>query len=152
MEINIKHYLSDDEIKEIIKEEIKESIKKLLRDEKNFNRILSNSAYSYVEAECEKIIPNFKNVIVEKVSKLVNEEKYNYYVFNDGSYSSPKSQAYLYIEEFVRNNKPLFMEKITNELLNNNHSEKVWNIFEKLGSNFNDLLFDIVEIGKKLHK
>lgn len=152
IKLNITDYLSREEIKQIIIEEIRQSAAKVFKDEENIKRILSNTAYQIIFDEVEKIVPNCKGIIEEKTKSII-ENFSSYSVFREGSYGTPKSLASSYVEDFVKNNKELVLEKVKDTIVNHDFSPEIWQHFEKLGSNFQDLIYEIAELGKsKINK
>jgi DNA-binding cell septation regulator SpoVG len=68
MEIDIKDYLSDTEIKNICKEEVKSHIKSILGTGGNFISVFSKSL---AKKEVQDLIPNFKELISEHIQEQI---------------------------------------------------------------------------------
>ena len=119
MEINIKDYLSEEEIKDICKEEIRNSVKKIFCNEREITRIITNLSYYELWEEIEKEVPNCKEIIKEKTIEQLNNIS-SYDVIRKGSlYDEKNSVAQDILENCVKENKEIIenkVKKILNEL------------------------------------
>ena len=148
MEIKIESYLSHDEIKEIVVDELRNNIRNIFVDEKNTERILSNLSYKIVYDEIDKTFPESREFIKDKTLQVIRGLK-NYSVFryrwNDGS---PESLGAKYIDEAVKENKDLIVDKVKETIENHDYSSKIWDAFEKLADNFMSNIYEILSIGR----
>lgn len=71
IEIDIDKYLTESDKARIAEEMYREALAAKIRDDKE--RIISNVAYQTVSKMCEDIIPDFHELIVEKVKGVVTE-------------------------------------------------------------------------------
>ena len=149
MNIDFKDYLSEDEVKEIVSDTVREEVRKHFRDEDNAQRIISNISYQIIFDEIDKVIPESKQMIIDKTIKAITDkEDMSFYVFYSGDYGK-KSLGYLIMEETVRDHKEVIKENIAKTILNFDYKSEVWNLWEKLGSDFMDIIYKISEVGNK---
>lgn len=151
MEINIKDYLSYNEIKEICESELRIQIREFFKTEKDAQRLLSNLSYQIIFDEVDKTIPNCQKIIETNVKEIINE-KTSYCVFRGREYGRDPSLAYKLLEEEVSKNKELLNEKVKETIINTDYSNKIWDIFEKLGETFINNIYSIVELGRNKNK
>jgi hypothetical protein len=69
MEIKIEDYLSDDEIKDIVKEEIRNRIRNLLSD--NNTNTVTRIAKMFAKEEIQKMIPNFEELLNQHIREQI---------------------------------------------------------------------------------
>lgn len=130
LKINVYDFLDEDEIKDIVVQEFKNSIRRELNSHE-FERHMSNITYLDVYEEVDKITPNYKETIAEKVVETISKDIGTYIIFrNDDAYGNKKSIGQKILDELVVENK----EKIKVEV------EKVLNKFYE-----EDLYYSIQE-------
>ena len=147
LKINLADYLSQDEIKEAVREQIKCEVSNLFRNEENAKRLLSNLSYEIVFNEIDKVIPNSRNLVIQKTESILNDIK-SYQVFRDASYGGKKSIAYELMENSVKNNVELLNEKVKETIINKDYSKEIWDKFENLADSFMSNIYTIVELGR----
>lgn len=146
MEIDIKDYLSDSEIKKIVSDELREQVKKMFNNESNATRILSNMAYSIIQEEVDKIVPNHKDLIVKKTAELIKGKDFSHHVFNyKFSDGKPHSLGAKIIDETVMENKQLIKDLVVKSFHEKDYSEDVSCKFEKLAEDFTSNIYELVE-------
>lgn len=116
MNINIEDYLSDDEIKEIVKEELREKIKSNI--EKNgVIRFISNIGYHNVFEIINKEIPEYENLVKEKTKEVI-EGLTSFSVFRKADLVEREdSLGQKYLEKAIEDNKDIINNKVI-EILN----------------------------------
>jgi hypothetical protein len=147
MEIEVKDYLSESEIKEIVQQELRLKVRQQF-DLNNIERIFSNSAYHIVWEEVNKSIDyDVTEFIKNKVIQIINELS-EYSVFRDkGDYiygRDKNSIAQDYLNQYVEENKNIIKDRVI-EIMQGLDSEK-------LNDQLYDLIYQVVEdriIGKK---
>ena len=147
MEIEVKDYLSESEIKEIVQQELRLKVRQQF-DLNNIERIFSNSAYHIVWEEVNKSIDyDVTEFIKNKVIQIINELS-EYSVFRDkGDYiygRDKNSIAQDYLNQYVEENKNIINDRVI-EIMQGLDSEK-------LKDQLYDLIYQVVEdriIGKK---
>lgn len=147
MEIEVKDYLSESEIKEIVQQELRLKVRQQF-DLNNIERIFSNSAYHIVWEEVNKSIDyDVTEFIKNKVIQIINELS-EYSVFRDkGDYiygRDKNSIAQDYLNQYVEENKNIINDRVI-EIMQGLDSEK-------LNDQLYDLIYQVVEdkiIGKK---
>ena len=152
MEINIQDHLTSEEIKEIVIDELRLNIRSLLQNEKNAERILSNLSYAIVYDEIDKTFPNSREYIKNKTLDVIrNSNSYSIFRFKWNT-GEAESLGAKYIEEAVKENKSLLVDKVKETIENHDYSSKIWDIFENLGENFMSNIYEIVSIGRNKNK
>lgn len=150
-EIDIQNYLSESEIKEICQDEIRSQIKSFFNNEENAQRLLSNLSYHIVFNEIDKLIPDSREMVINKTRQVLTDIK-SYTVFRDDTYGGRKSLAYQIMEEAVRNNRDLINEKVKETIINKEYSDEIWSKFEELAESFTSNIYEIVRLGRKESK
>jgi hypothetical protein len=107
MEIDIKDYLSQDEIKVICADHVRAMLVK------GGERIVSNLAYECAYAIIDSTLPaDAKEIIREKVAKIVSDPK-SYDVFRPSDiWMSSPSLGHDFLMEAIRENAPMIREKV----------------------------------------
>ena len=147
MEINVKDYLSELEIKGIVEQELRYKIKQSF-DLNNIERIFTNSAYGIVWEEVNKSIDyDMTEFIKNKVIEVINSLS-NYSVFRDkGDYvygRDKDSIAQEYLNQYVEENKNIIRDRVV-EIMQGLDGDT-------LRDQLYDLIYQVVEdriIGKK---
>ena len=88
IKIDINEYLSESEKKEYAIQAFKESIKKGMFNDKQgvqldteIQRVIGNISHTIVMDEVQKYIPNFEELIKQKVLKILTEDSFSYQIF-----------------------------------------------------------------------
>ena len=71
VEINIDNYLSEEDKKEIAANWFRDVLAAQFRE--NPERIISNAAYFSISQECDKIVPEFQDLLVQKVKEVITK-------------------------------------------------------------------------------
>lgn len=120
MEINIKDYMSDEEIKAIIEDEIVRETRRTLCNEKEITRILTNISYYELWKKIEQEVPNCQEIIEEKTKeKILEISKFDIFKKRDNFLEYKDSLAQQLLDESVKENKNIIddkVKKIMNEL------------------------------------
>ena len=120
MEINIKDYMSDEEIKAIIEDEIVRETRRTLCNEKEITRILTNISYYELWKKIEEEVPNCQEIIKEKTKeKILEISKFDIFKKRDDFLEYKDSLAQQFLNESVKENKNIIddkVKKIMNEL------------------------------------
>jgi len=146
---NISEYLTDLEIKELVKDQARAEIQKLFRNEENAQRILSNLSYKIVFDEVDKIIPNSIDVIAKKTLEIVDKQDYGYLVFRKKDGYNTNSFAYDVIEKTVIQHQARIQEKTADAIINADYSEKILDKFMGVAENFMSNIYDLIDLAKK---
>lgn len=153
--INIDDYLTEEEKKEIAIDYFREALKKHFTDEDNGkadserDRHIGNIYHSIILEEVQKYLPNFQDIIKEKVIHAITNENLHFQIFRnkDDYFREKQSLALDYIEEVVKENEELIKEKTINKIATFNYDEI---IIDKLKSVFEDSFSDIYDLFDKL--
>ena len=71
IEIDIDKYLTESDKAHIAEEMYREALAAKIRDDKE--RIISNAAYQTVSKMCDELIPDFKELLVQNVKKVITQ-------------------------------------------------------------------------------
>jgi hypothetical protein len=145
MEIQVEKYLSEDEIKEIIKEEIRYKIQSVIRKDDDLDRILANTYYETVWMMVEETLEEdkaLKDLIRKNTLKIINELS-RYSVFREKDCYNKESLGQTLLNQAVTDSK---------DLINNRVAEIITDLDkEDLKCRLEDLMYQVVEdrlIGK----
>lgn len=120
MEINIKDYMSDEEIKAIIEDEIVKETRRTLCNEKEITRILTNISYYELWKKIEEEVPNCQEIIKEKTKEqMLKISTFDIFRKRDDFLEYKDSLAQQFLNESVKENKNIIddkVKKIMNEL------------------------------------
>ena len=107
MEIKIEEYLSEGEIKDVVKQAVKEHVIKLLGDSKGlFMSILVNDIRN---KEIQAIVPDFKEQINTKVRQKIEEMTAESIFMSNIGWRSDGNKIF---NEILSNNKSLLDNKL----------------------------------------
>jgi len=145
MEIQVEKYLSEGEIKEIVKEEVRYEIQSIIKKEKTLDRILTNTYYKTVWMMVEETLDEdkiLKNLIRDNVKRIINELN-SYSVFRGKDYYENESLGQTLLNQVITDNK---------DLINNRVVEIITGLDkDDLRYRLEDLMYQVVEdrlIGK----
>ena len=116
IEINIDHYLTEEDRARIAEEMYRDALATKIRDDSE--RIISNVAYHTVSRMCDDIIPNFNELIVEKVQQVVADLSART-VFDKPDHWGKGNKAHAMLEEIVASKRERVenrVEKIIDEM------------------------------------
>lgn len=104
MEINITDYLTHDEIKEICAEQVRTEVHNHFNNNKYAG---SNMAYYITQMLVADIFSQDESLIKYLKSRVpeIAKELSVHQVFNDGSYSSKRTEAFTMVQDIVKDNK-----------------------------------------------
>lgn len=126
--IDIKDYVSEEEIKDIIGDEIRRSVRYHMNNEAELSRIITNISYKELWKQIELEVPNCEKTLKEKtIERIRNISDYDIFRRKD-AYGAEDSLATKLIDECVKENKNII-------------NDKVKNIFNELSNS--DLKYDI---------
>ena len=147
MEINIQDYLNHEEIKEVVVEELRRQIRQHFNNEVNAQRLLVNLAYGIVQEEVDKIVPNYQEGLVAKVSELVKGKHLEYILFNyNYSDNRPQSLGAKIVDQTVKENEQLIKEKVIDAIHSMQYSDKSLERLEAAADKFTSNIYDFVEL------
>lgn len=113
IEINIKDYMSDEEIKSIIEDEIVKETRRTLCNEKEITRILTNISYYELWRKIEEEVPNCQEIIKEKTKeKMLEISKFDIFQKRDDFMERKESLAQQFLNESVNENKNIINDKV----------------------------------------
>lgn len=119
LEINLEDYLTIDEIKDVIRDEFAASVAKTLSKETDLTRIIGNIAHEIVFNEVKKYIPEFKELLVKNVKKLIEEQNFQWYMFRGKDvWDKEEGPGLTIIKETLNSNKGAIKKRIEDEINN----------------------------------
>lgn len=146
LEINVRDYLSDEDILEIVKDEVRNSIRN--NNEDNLTRIIKNAShYWFRDIVSEVMGENFNEKIEEQVKEILSKVS-EYTIVRDGSYGENPSKAYLLIQEYVEKHKSILENRVKEKI--GNLSE--FNVLgyegrEQIANSVSQAIYDVVMRG-----
>lgn len=157
IEINIDNYLSEEDKKEIAIEEFRrivreDTLKKFKEDSRcinkkgmtDYERIISNAVYHYLEGEIDSLIgQDTKELIREGVEKTIKKQDFNYTLFRRKSaWESEESPAQKVVIECIDKNKNHIESKIMNKIDENISNLNAEDTLETVKNIFYDIIED----------
>lgn len=119
LEINIEDYLTIDEIKDVIRDEFAASVAKTLSKETDLTRIIGNIAHEIVFDEVKKYIPEFKELLVNNVKKLIEEQNFQWYMFRGKDvWDKEEGPGLTIIKKTLNSNKETIKKRIEDDINN----------------------------------
>lgn len=132
--IDIKDYVSEEEIKDIINDEIRRIVRYYLNNEAELSRIITNISYKELWKQIELEVPNCEKILKEKtIERIRNISDYDIFRRKD-AYIAEDSLATKLIDECVKENKNIINDKIKdifNELSNSDLKYDIQGILEE---------------------
>lgn len=115
IKVNIKNYLSEEEIKEICKDTMREIIKEQFRSEADVDRVISNLSYEFLFKQIsESIGKDATTLIKSKVKKLLqNDSAIKYELFRRAdSWDRQESVGYTILKQAIKDNSDLINQRV----------------------------------------
>lgn len=132
MNIELTDYLSDKEIKDIIKEEFRNEVQRNIQ-KNGISTLIANIGYENVFNIINNEIPEYENQVKEKTKEVI-ENLSSYCVFRKKDLIDKEdSLGQKYLEEAIRDNKNIINKKVVdifNELGKQNISYEISSIIE----------------------
>ena len=114
VDIDIKDYVSEEEIKDIIGDEIRRSVRYHMNTEAELSRIITNISYKELWKQIELEVPNCEKTLKEKtIERIRNISDYDIFRRKD-AYGAEDSLATKLIDECVKENKNIINDKVKN--------------------------------------
>ena len=108
--INVSDYMSDDEIKNMVRDEIKSNI--MHRTDNDIERVLSNMSYYMAEQFIDSLLTEEqKNKIRNKTEEIINKLS-DFTVFYRGSSYEKQSTGYSIMEKACKDFEPEIRNKV----------------------------------------
>ncbi len=132
MNIELTDYLSDEEIKDIIKEEFRNEVQKNIQ-KNGISTLIANIGYKNVFNIINNEIPKYENQVKEKTKEVI-ENLSSYCVFREKDFINKEdSLGQKYLEEAIEDNKTIINQKVVdifNELGKQDISYEISSIIE----------------------
>lgn len=120
----LKLYLSEEEIKELVVSELREVIHNEISNIRpskrmdNYERIISNAVYYFLEDEVNKIVKgDIRTIIEENVRKTLSNKDLSFSIFRaKGTFDSEDSEGLTILRKAVRDNQSLIEEKVKDKI------------------------------------
>lgn len=149
MEINFREYISEEEMKEVIKDEVRIKIRQEFSREENFKRILTNSLYNQVSHEIISLENSGQiKPLKEQVKKII-EELSSYTVFGNDTtdrYNPKLSDNRILLNEVVEENRDE-LSKVVKKRLNDAYKE--YNARSDMADIMAEAVYDLFSIRKE---
>ena len=141
MEIDVRDYLSKEEIKQICIEEIRHKVNRQFQ-EKDLERVISNSAYYKVFGIVDDMLPgDYAERIVKNVEEIIdNSTDFALFRWHYDT-KNPESVGAKIIDEAVRDNKQKIIDAL-NDYLDKQLNEKKGKLYEDFIEMIQDRMWD----------
>ena len=141
IEVNIHDYLSDDDVKDVLRKVIYDEIKKNIRYNKSLTTFISNLSHKYVFNMVDEIVKEsigigIEESIKQKVPEIINDLS-SYSIFRAKDNWQTESVGQKLLNEAVIENKDLLKDKVKELLV------KEYNKYNA-GQDFANLMSDVV--------
>ena len=144
MNIEISDYLSEEEIKEIVRQEFADRLRNHFDSEYNIERIISNTAYKCLGEELDKLVPNYKEILNKNIKEVFNsKDSISYELF-----SMKSTPANIMLENIIKDNKQLIEEKIKETILSYDFSKAIYDKASNLIGQNSDNMYEFIELLK----
>lgn len=126
----LKQYLSEDEIKEIIRDKFEETIVDKCRNNSDLERLIQNAFYNVIIDKIDKLLEEQWVDLEDKIRKwferfMKNKNDFRYEMFYRSSYWMTTSYLVKLIDEITRENRDI-VEWRVKELINEMDKEYIW--------------------------
>ena len=119
LEINIKDYLTIDEIKDIIRDEFAASVARALSKEADLTRIIGNIAHEIVFDEVGKYIPNYKELLAKNIKQIIEKQDYRWQIFRcKDVWDREEGPGLTIIKETLKANKDSIKKRVEDAINN----------------------------------
>lgn len=117
LEINIRDYLSNEDIKDECRYAVRQEVREKLRTEEDIHRFMSNSSYHFVWDAVDELCPeNMRDIIAAKIPEIVNDLS-PFCVFRPkDAWDREESKGWTILQSVLSESKPL-VEKRVHELI-----------------------------------
>lgn len=117
MQINIQDYMTEEDMRRIAQEEFRAMC--AFSTKENFERILSNAAYSMVHQEVDKVFDGGMAQTVKENAVKIIQDFSAYSVFRaPDAWGREASKGWTYMQSAIESAKPLIDEKIASYVRN----------------------------------
>lgn len=117
MEIDIKEYLSEDEIKEVAKNALRSQFISILKKETDLKRIITNTSYDIVYRMVDdSLTEDINDNIADKVKNIIsNLTSYNVFKKPD-AWDSETNDAYKHLQKCIVENFPKIKDLVSAQI------------------------------------
>jgi len=81
VEIEINEYLDQETMQQLAEDAFRDAVKRVLSRESEVERILTNISYGIVQQAVNEVVPRYKDILVEKVRKQLDDFHPSFYIF-----------------------------------------------------------------------
>lgn len=151
LEINVQDYLTDDELKEIIKsaaqDQIKYNIERRIKSEKDLTRILGNTVYDIVFDIINDICKNkmqqsLENYISAKVNEILQDpSSIRFEMFYHSKYNEENGLAWTLMQQAIKDSEGLIKEKVKDCIDEYDFRAVKERVFDELCHGFREAMF-----------
>jgi len=115
--VEIKEYLSEDQMRDISEQMYRDKVAEYLKDEENFKRVLSNSAYDIVyDMVDNEIEEGLKPYLYNKVLDIIKNLSEFHIFKKPDAWSRETNSGYQTLEKCIIENKDILNSKVKEAL------------------------------------
>lgn len=124
-ELDIDQYLTEEDKKRICREQFSEVARMKCRND--FERIITNSAYSIVRDEVDKVFDGkMQEFLIERVEKVIKELS-SFTVFNKpDAWDNTTSKGYDILQQAVKDAQPLIVNRVVSLIEGMSEEDLSW--------------------------
>ena len=117
LEVNVKDFLTDEQIEAICEDELRSIIRRQMQTEVDLDRVLSNRSYEYmfrlVQEELGIHEDEFRYELVKRCKEALEPDSLRFMVFRrKDAYNRTESVAVKYLDEALMESKPKIVELV----------------------------------------
>lgn len=125
IEIDIDEYLSESDKKQIAIDTFASIIASKFKDEKEIERILYNSCYHEIDNAVDAVVPNYKQMIVDKTVEIIEKGVPEYRVFRSKDHWNQASLATQIVEDTVKANTDIIKSRVLEAMKSKDFSKEI---------------------------
>lgn len=142
--INIEDYLSQEEMKEIVKEQFSQAVKEQFRKPSDIERVMTNLSYEYLfKAVSEAIGKDSVEFIKDKVVNLLQDDSHISYLMwrRKDAWENDESPAITAMNNAIKDNEDLIKSRVYSLISNYDFNEVKDEIYTVLCESLQRQLF-----------
>jgi len=151
LEINVQDYLTDDELKAIIKSAVRDQIQgyveRKINSEKELTRILNNAAYDVAydivnnvcKNQMQQTLEEYINAKVKEI--LLDASSIKFEMFYHSSYGEKTGFAWTLMQQAIKDSDGLIKEKVKECITEYDFREVKERVFDEICNGFREAMF-----------
>ena len=148
MEIDIKEYLSEEEIKNICASEVREIIRQnILHYQNDIKNCIASLSYKVIEKDIDEKIPDYKEQIVAGIERCLEEKYQMFHVFRKpDTYDRVGNVGYEIVKSQIMKREQDIRDRVNKEIDEYDPKELITNMFARKWEEAMERFQDIADI------